>query len=657
MKNIYLYSASLFMLACTGCSENEWLEAESAQENTPGQVVRVVASMGDPETRMVVHDDGTKIFSTWESNDNFIVFNAGPQATTFSLVDGDGEVGAIFEGTPKVAYKDKEQLFAVYAKNGYTLDDNGNAVIDLGEQSGLLSDQQQILFAQSQFDANSSTTSFMFQNLVSVLKVNVDMPAGVTAFDSLTLVSNNSLVNKATLLLNNSLTNMNSEFVPGVLVNDGNDYNLQYSNEITVKNVTVNGGVGTSYIHVLPVYRYYQHTDENNKPYYGYNNTYFEPNLIAYVGTQRYFSVKNYGGRTIETGKAYEVETPLFAEAPFANEETADGYNEPYEIATADQMYTFMLRLKLNLRNQYNRYYSNCNYVLTNDITLDKDIEWTPVQFDWQTFNGNGHTISGKLVIDGRYRGVGMFYDVDYATIKNLTVSADVTDISNSWPSYASILVTSAWGATIENCHVTGTLYSRASSTGGILGYSATPNKIIACSNTGKIVHYSRNVGFGEKVNIGAIVGRCSNGSDIVGCYSTASIEVESMGSDVSYHAGILGRATNENANVNIIGCWASSPLTIEELSTDHILYFGGIAAYMNSGAIKNCYYNDRIATYVTSDTNAVVTDCGSFTGSNPTSAQFDDMNAAIAPYGYQYNSIGQLKKVSNIDPFETVEW
>lgn len=650
------------MLACTGCSENEWLEAESAQEETSGQVVRVVASMGDPETRMVVHDDGTKIFSTWESNDNFIVFNAGPQATAFSLVDGDGEVGAIFEGTPKVAYQDHEQLLAVYAKNGYALDDNGNAVIDLGVQSGLLSDQQQILFAQSQFDANSSTTSFIFQNLVSVLKVNVDMPAGVTAFDSLTLVSNNSLVNKATLLLNNSLTNMNSEFVPGVLVNDGNDYNLQYSNNITVKNVTVNGGVGTSYIHVLPVRHFYEYTDEDNKPYYSYNNTYFEPTFIAYVGNQRYFSVKDFGGKTIETGNAYELETPLFAEAPYANEETADGVNVPYEIATADQMYTFMLRSKLNLRNRYGRDYCTCNYVLTSDITLDKGIDWTPINFDSGTFNGNGHTISGKVEIDGWYRGVGLFYDLDCSTIKNLTVSSDVIDTYEHGytNSQTSILATSAWDATIENCHVTGTVYSRSSATGGILGRSFSNNKIIACSNSGKIVHdTSTHYWYDGGISMGAIVGVVENGCynvDIVGCYSTASLEAVGIASPVSYHAGILGRVTNET-NVKIIGCWASSPLTIEELSTDHILYFGGIAAYMNSGSIQHCYYNDRIATYVTSDSNASVVDCGSFTGSNPTSAQFNDMNAAIAPYGYQYNSIGQLKKVSTIDPFETIEW
>ena len=61
----------------------------------------------------------------------------------------------------------------------------------------------------------------------------------------------------------------------------------------------------------------------------------------------------------------------------------------------------------------------------------------------------------------------------------------------------------------------------------------------------------------------------------------------------------------------------------------------------------------------MTCDTNTEIVDCGSFTGDAPTAEQFEAMNAAIEPYGYQYsgNVLVKLPQQSTINPFETIEW
>ena len=665
MKTIYYYSSAFVLaLAMTACSDNEVIESIPSVE-TSGQVVRAIASTGS-DTRMAIDDDGTQINFTWDASDKFTVFN-GTQATEFVIEDGAGEAGATFVGKPAVAYKDNEILYAVYNKNansanGYSLDADGNMTIDLRDQNGQLSDKYQYLFAESTYDAASGNVSFIFDNLVTVLKVNVELPDGVTKLDSLKLCSNNTLLGKASLVLSSPVQGPYGTHGAGSLISEGYEMsNYDPTNEITVRNVSVNGNIATAYFYVLPVSRLYFYDKGNS--YDGWeDNTYFRPEFIAYSGNDSYVSVKNLNNRGIESGKTYKLTTDLFKLEKFANEDKADGWKTPYEIATSGQMYSFMLRAKSNALNEYGREYRRCNYILTDDIDLDKDIEWTPTNYDEAIFDGNGKTISGKLVF-GRNNGsgIGLFYDMDVSTVKNLTVSYDICDKAPEYSkNRAGMIADVAWSSTFENCKVVGTLDSRrAKDVGGLVGISYS-SKFIGCSSLGVIKNDTRGIYYGDNyISMGAIVGTAREDTQVIGCYSTAKFEVAGISNEVSYHAGIVGYVPEDYSRVKVLGCWASVPMTIDELSTDHILYFGGIGGYFNSGTIQNCYWDDDIATYVTCDTKSTIIDCESFVGNRPTSAQIAAMNNAILPYGCKYEDDGTVKpyRATTIDPFETEKW
>lgn len=222
--------------------------------------------------------------------------------------------------------------------------------------------------------------------------------------------------------------------------------------------------------------------------------------------------------------------------ADFAGKGTAAN---PYKIQNVDDLK--LLAEKVNGGVTY----EGKHFQLTANIDL-KNEEWTPIGTEDTLFQG---TFDG-----GRHQ------------IANLKISNGVE--------YAG-LFGNVWGATIQNCNVTGEI-NGYNHTGGIVGYANNNTYILNCSFQGNVE------GNGE--DKGGIVGHTSIGCDVSGCYVTGTV---TGGSAVGGIAG-WGVGTIKN-------CYALADVTA---AGDNAAGYnaGGIAGYAYGVTIENCYYSGEVS-------------------------------------------------------------
>ena len=187
--------------------------------------------------------------------------------------------------------------------------------------------------------------------------------------------------------------------------------------------------------------------------------------------------------------------------------------------------------------------YANTYFKQTANIDLE-DLEnepnWTPIGKENNhfqgTFDGGGHQIT-NLKIGKREYG-GLFGNV--------------------------------WGATIQNCNVTGEVNGYNYS-GGIVGYANDNTHILNCSFQGNVE--------GNGQDRGGIVGSTSIGCDVSGCFVTGTV---TGGNCVG---GIAGNGVGTIKN-----CYALADVTAAGDSA------GGIAGYAYNLSIENCYYSGKVS-------------------------------------------------------------
>ncbi len=205
----------------------------------------------------------------------------------------------------------------------------------------------------------------------------------------------------------------------------------------------------------------------------------------------------------------------------------------PYEITSAADL----KKLAENVNN--GKAYANTYFKLTANIDL-KNEEWTPIGksgLPFQgTFDGNGHQITKLKITGGSY--AGLFGNV--------------------------------WGATIQNCNVTGEI-NGYNYTGGIVGSANVNTKIRNCSFQGNVE------GNGE--DRGGIVGDTSSGCEVSGCFVTGTVTGE------KFVGGIAG-----NGAGTIKNCYALANVTATGVNA------GGIAGKAHGITIENCYYSGRVS-------------------------------------------------------------
>ena len=189
---------------------------------------------------------------------------------------------------------------------------------------------------------------------------------------------------------------------------------------------------------------------------------------------------------------------------------------DPYIIATADDLYEFAIKV--------NEGDNTACAVLTADITLLIDTNWTPIGNDSNqykgTFDGDGHTITG-LKVDIQSDNIiyaGLFGCLGAGgTIKNVSLEdSKITCSSSGYIHVGGVCGLNDYG-TIENCYNTGEVSGTGTSSygyvyaGGVCGRNT--GTIQNCYNTGKVSSTSE-YGF---VYAGGVCG-CNDGT-IQNCY------------------------------------------------------------------------------------------------------------------------------------------
>ena len=242
---------------------------------------------------------------------------------------------------------------------------------------------------------------------------------------------------------------------------------------------------------------------------------------------------------------------------------------DPYLISDASQLRWFAAQVNDNNKN-------NICAQLTNDIILN-NVEWTPIgQYARNayngTFDGQYHEIKNLKITGSASNHYGLFGVVGTGTVKNLTVSGEVS-VTSGGDTYgiAAIVgcMNDGFAGTVENC-INKANVSGGKNVAGIVGYissgSSSSKKVVQnCANYGSISSTSNNAA-GIAANISGAV-------TIQSCY---------------------------NRGIITGGGWRA----------------GGIAAYLSSSyaTIKNCYTTGSVSG---SDSNPVVGKKGSGTISN----------------------------------------
>lgn len=650
MKTIkYILSAWIVAaFALAGCSD----ELGGAQEvNQPsGETIRLGASLAAADTRLNLNDTGTQVDVTWSENDRITVFANG-QSTPFLLTEGGGTGMALFEGTPETSYTVGDKLCAVYSMNeAVETDADGNLTLSIEGQTGELTDKYQYMYGEATY--NGEGTAFLFKHLVTLLKVSFTLPEGVEKLTNITLRSG-SLYTKATLVTSKIPSDIATEspYKTGDLL-----YSNQKANngEYEASNVVALTGeflpdanrVVTVYFYVLPAFAYNADWCPDWKD--GIN-----PSFSITDGEGKTCIVTGVlEGKQVEGGKMYRINTQLVQPVDFANEDTADGSSEqPYEIATADQLYAFMLRCNADIQNANGISYRNCSYKLMEDIVLDNEIAWTPIEGFWgSTFDGNHKTISGNILMN-RGNGTGLFTALNEVTIRDLTLDLNVTFANvNDEALYDrfGMLTADLGNSTVTNCVNLSNVTGRFQRMAGLVCEFGWNNTMTACVNKGNITSLT------ETYCIGGIAATRNHNGTIQACYNTGLLSAAATWWDGLYAGGIVGYnnadlSWDEDANdFHILGCWSNTTLTVDGIpyaaSQDNI-HIGGIAGTMRGvGTLSNCYWNNASVTNLMGETDTTACDgCAAFASSTPDAAQIAALNEAIAETGYQFNEDGSL--------------
>lgn len=677
MKIKHIFSGLLAGLAllATSCStaEIDLPQGDSQENQQAGQVIRLTVSAAQDDTRLGIADNGTQLDFTWEETDQVKVYNVtqGTQ-TVFSVEKGSIKGAmAILTATPAQPFQSGDVLRAVFNKNPQCVqtDVNGNPILDLTGQDGTLNEKYQYMYAETKFQGEA-TPALAFRHMVSIFKVEIPVTEGLSEISEIILsIGGNSIYSKAILNLSSLNSDNNNVFQPGDLVypttsdepaNSGTTSTQHISTSLTPVN-----GKFTAYLYYLPVKLFW---GDNS-----YGNTYATPSFILKDKSGAEFIHTNSfrEKRIQEPGKTYNLALQnLFRMVDFENEATADGYSIPYEIANADQYYSWMLRCHISAVDKNGVNYSSRSYRLTNDIVLDDRIAWKYISANGMKFDGENHTISGPITIDNCDRSVTSNF-LAYASaciIQNLTLNIQTNQISGFISGFGSFCG-NGFECQFINCHNHSDISGSFSTVGGIVGEMTRyfENTFIACSNSGNITIEFPNDWWVSSIQLGGIVGNVKSYSqnaeaDFKGCSNKGSFAINATNTTLFSIGGIAGAAKSDAGTIFMAnGCWTSGQTIIKSIMTDATLYYGGIMGYTDRAKLNGCYWNENTANQSAAAESGLVEEanCGSFSGSHPSASQISLMNASLESTGFEYDENAVIRKSTKttLPTFDKEQW
>lgn len=253
-------------------------------------------------------------------------------------------------------------------------------------------------------------------------------------------------------------------------------------------------------------------------------------------------------------------------------------------------------------------------YKLVNDLVISSDgssiyEQWEPRQVFEGTFDGNGNTISGDMIIKPNSsvtQGCG-FVGWNVGTIKGLKVDAYVAIENGQDKSFLPQIggIAGKNEGVIINCTVSGQVGAGFAEYAGFIGGIAGNNAagtIEKCSNSANIWgnEYSNS---SSPAYVGGIAGINSyNGSKsgyIKGCTNSGKIEgAINPSAGTCYVGGITGRNQGTTSSVKCFITDACINYGVVGIIGSGTNYYGGLAGY-NDGNVCTCCIDQSTTKYI----------------------------------------------------------
>lgn len=190
---------------------------------------------------------------------------------------------------------------------------------------------------------------------------------------------------------------------------------------------------------------------------------------------------------------------------------------------------------------------------------------WTPIggasNLFKGSFDGNNKTITGLTINRPAADRVGLF---GYLYIDSNVQNIRIIDANVKGKDRVGGVAGDTWGATVENCTVTGSI-SGVANVGGTVG-RASSGTVLNCYSSGSVT--------GSGNYVGGIIGYLEYAvTTVQRCYSDSSV---SGADSVGGVAGFVGVAAVQN-------CYSTGNVTGGR-------FVGGVAGDVSSGSVQNCY-------------------------------------------------------------------
>lgn len=266
---------------------------------------------------------------------------------------------------------------------------------------------------------------------------------------------------------------------------------------------------------------------------------------------------------------------------------------DPYLIQTAADLARLVQVVNAEISPYANsgRYYKLMNDIDLSDYAAGEG--WTPIGTNMTypfkgSFDGNNKSITGLTINRPEVGNIGLF---GYLYLGSKVQNLSIMGASVTGKDHVGGVSGFAWGATVENCAISGSI-SGTDRVGGVAGF-ASSGTVQNCYSTGNVTgtgdYVGGVVGYLEyntttvqscysaarvagKNSIGGVAGEVGAGS-VQNCYSTGSVTGTGRAGGV---AGNVGGGTVEN-------CYSTGSVT----GTNS--YVGGVVGFASSGTVKNC--------------------------------------------------------------------
>ncbi|MBR1988096.1 MAG: hypothetical protein IKA36_03545 [Clostridia bacterium] len=266
----------------------------------------------------------------------------------------------------------------------------------------------------------------------------------------------------------------------------------------------------------------------------------------------------------------------------------------------------YYLSSEADLKKIGNIYDENACFSLRNDIVLSKTFQPIGIKEDGLTFTsfggkffGNGHSISGLNLDKATYTNAGLFYELNNATVKDLTIRN--TTIVGGYDNIGTLAGKAS--GTIERINVVNTKITKnqnAGTVGGLVGSIEGQNSVVSmCGAKGVTIEVTSA---SNDIQVGGLIGRVSE-SMISSTYATTDFVIDN--SIVANVGGLVGEFkigqtsgniqhsyAVANSNYTNLGAFVGKISTLNGFDASTVntrrFFIGNYVALNGKSAIKN---------------------------------------------------------------------